>query len=457
MNRALPILILSLLIATPAIAYGYSVQAGISSSIYQGTATYDQALAYYEAGGQAWSQAWGASEVGKIRQHLITSKTAYTNCHAIATALDDPANGANIALLKAISTAYIDLADAALAMYDGADVYTAGRGQIAAGTFADAAASFQDADEKFTSSKTFFSRATTGLQSVSYAGTEFGDGTAYTSAIVPILNAKGMYMGEFAAYARGWQHTALAYGASASGDRTTFVREAAQALDAFDELRTSPSFGSDAANNYEILAALIPPGEIIPLKPTDDQTVTTTPTPTPTATPTPTTEPIDSSRIDVTTHFIPSGWMGDYPDITYIASDTSNPHSGSDSIKIVYSAAGSRGNGWGGIYWLYPENNWGSVNEGRDLSGCSRVTFWARGEQGGEKAEFKVGGVTGTYPDSLSLRSTGVVELSDRWKEFSINIDGADLSHVIGGFCWVTNEDENPTGCKIYLDDIYYS
>jgi len=114
------------------------------------------------------------------------------------------------------------------------------------------------------------------------------------------------------------------------------------------------------------------------------------------------------------------------------------------------------GNRWAGIYWLYPENNWGNLPDGVDLTGHSRLTFWARGQKGGEWAEFKVGGVTGQYPDSLSARSTDEIQLSSEWQQYSIDLSGADLSHVIGGFCWVTNADLNPTGCTIYLDDIFY-
>ncbi|HOV66777.1 MAG TPA: hypothetical protein PLI31_00265, partial [Methanoregulaceae archaeon] len=122
----------------------------------------------------------------------------------------------------------------------------------------------------------------------------------------------------------------------------------------------------------------------------------------------------------------------------------------------IYSANGNMGNRWAGIYWLYPENNWGNLPDGVDLTGHSRLTFWARGQKGGEWAEFKVGGVTGQYPDSLSARSTDEIQLSSEWQQYSIDLSGADLSHVIGGFCWVTNADLNPTGCTIYLDDIFY-
>lgn len=220
-------------------------------------ATMAQAYASYEAGNAAWSRAWSASDIAQIRQHLGEAKAAFTTCLNTAGQVNDPSNAANLALMKSVSTAYIALADAALAMYDGADVYSAGRGQMNAGQYAAAAASFQSAGDTFQRAQTLFGQATATLQGVSYAGTSFGDGSAYTAAIVPILNAKAAYMGEFASYARGWQHTALAYQASGSGDAATFRTEATQAMALFGSLRTSATFGADATGNYDVLAGLL--------------------------------------------------------------------------------------------------------------------------------------------------------------------------------------------------------
>ena len=220
-------------------------------------ATYGKAKEYYVAGSQAWSLAWGASEIGSIRQYLTQSRTGFVNCLNVANAVNDPGNEANLALLKSISTAYIDLADAALAMYDGADLYQGGRARMTAGSYAAAGAWFQAAVTTFSKSQTLFNRATSGLQSVSYAGTEFGDGTDYTNTIVPILNTKASYMGEFSIYGQGWQHTALAYQASLDGDQATFRSEATRAVALFGQLETSPSFGPDATANRAILTALL--------------------------------------------------------------------------------------------------------------------------------------------------------------------------------------------------------
>ena len=233
-----------------------------------GGATMAQAYASYEAGNAAWSSAWAASDFAQIRSYLTQARAHYASCLATANLVNDPANAANLALMKKVSTAYIALADAALAMYDGSDTYSSGRGQMNAGNYAAAATSFQAAAEKFGQSQALFGQATTTLQSVSFAGTSFGDGTAYIAAIVPVLNGKAAYVGEFGTYARGWQYTALAYGASATGDQAGFRTQASQAMSQFGTLRTSASFGADATSNYNILATML--GGATP--------VTTTPT-----------------------------------------------------------------------------------------------------------------------------------------------------------------------------------
>jgi len=64
-------------------------------------------------------------------------------------------------------------------------------------------------------------------------------------------------MGEFATYAGGWEHTALAYQASADGDSPTFRAEATEAIGCFEGLRNSGVFGTDATSNCNILAGLL--------------------------------------------------------------------------------------------------------------------------------------------------------------------------------------------------------
>ena len=148
--------------------------------------------------------------------------------------------------------------------------------------------------------------------------------------------------------------------------------------------------------------------------------------------------------------------MGDYGDISLNDRHMDNPHAGSTSIKIIYNGKATQGARWAGIYWQNPPNNWGTRPGGYDLTGAKKLTFWARGEKGGERIEeFKIGGITGEYADS-DVAGIGPVVLTPEWQEYTIDLDGKDLSSISGGFCWVTNLDVNPQGCVFYIDDIKY-
>ena len=155
-------------------------------------------------------------------------------------------------------------------------------------------------------------------------------------------------------------------------------------------------------------------------------------------------------------HYIPSGWMGDYGDVKLNDEALDNPHSGTTCIQFGYSAKKSQGLGWAGVYWQSPANNWGSKKGGFDLTGLNKLTFWARGAKGGEVIQkFVVGGIKGTYPDSATVEM-GPVELTDTWKQYTINLAGKDLSYISGGFGWVTTADLNSKGVTFYIDDIKF-
>ncbi len=155
-------------------------------------------------------------------------------------------------------------------------------------------------------------------------------------------------------------------------------------------------------------------------------------------------------------HYDPSGWMGDHGDLKMSQDYLTNPHGGSSSIQLSYSAKKSQGAGWAGIYWQNPANNWGSKAGGYDLTGAKKLTFWIRGEKGGERIEeIKAGGITGEYPDS-DVAGIGPVVLTTDWKQYAIDLGGKDLSSISGGFCWVASADSNPDGMTFYLDEVVY-
>src|SRR5512135_571776 len=127
-------------------------------------------------------------------------------------------------------------------------------------------------------------------------------------------------------------------------------------------------------------------------------------------------------------HYIPSGWMGDFGDLSMDDKYMGEAHAGSTCIKFVYTAKKTQNQGWAGIFWQNPANNWGSKKGGFDLTGFNKLTFWAKGAKGGEVIDkISVGGIKGTYPDTTEV-SIGPVELTSQWQQYTINLTGKDLS-----------------------------
>lgn len=134
--------------------------------------------------------------------------------------------------------------------------------------------------------------------------------------------------------------------------------------------------------------------------------------------------------------FFPSGWMGDgeHGDKHLTAEPTSTTIEGTSKDSICFSY--TRGSmGWAGVYWQHPENNWGSA-PGIDLRGAEKITFFARGQNGGEIVEFISGGIKGNNYSDTYRTSTGQLPLSSQWVEYSLDIQGYDLSSVMGAFAW---------------------
>ncbi|MCG3206214.1 MAG: hypothetical protein KCHDKBKB_02947 [Elusimicrobia bacterium] len=170
-------------------------------------------------------------------------------------------------------------------------------------------------------------------------------------------------------------------------------------------------------------------------------------------------------------HYVPSGWMGDYGDIKmnqgWIKNQSAKkeaktekamePKPGEDTcIQVRYTAERKQGAGWAGIYWQHPANNWGDKRGGFDLSSYAKLTFMARGEQGGEVVDkFFIGGITGqTEEGDSDEASISPVTLTKEWKKYEVSLKGLDMSHIIGGFGFAANADANPDGFIMYLDDI---
>ena len=147
-------------------------------------------------------------------------------------------------------------------------------------------------------------------------------------------------------------------------------------------------------------------------------------------------------------------------------------YKGSSAIRCETSLQGGQ---WGG--WLFlngrlprgetvPRLDFGDVPDAKlDLAGASCLAFMARGENGGEQVEFFTAGLgydgetyerLAPWPDSCYKCSTGFVELTDEWEQYSIDLRGADLSGIGCGFGLVASGDRYEGGMAFYLDEIRF-
>jgi hypothetical protein len=147
----------------------------------------------------------------------------------------------------------------------------------------------------------------------------------------------------------------------------------------------------------------------------------------------------------------PTGWMGNRNAMQIKEDWHVNPHSGASCIRFDYTATGD----WGGVAWQSPPNDWGDLPGGWNVTGAKRLTFWARGEEGGEGVEFSFGllGADKKFGDSGHGKMARV-SLTREWKQYSFDLAGSDLSCIKTGFCCVIAGQGKPI--TFYLDDIQF-
>lgn len=148
--------------------------------------------------------------------------------------------------------------------------------------------------------------------------------------------------------------------------------------------------------------------------------------------------------------YVPTGWMGNIKALKVDEGCKVQPHAGKACIQVDYTA----NNDWGGIVWQSPANDWGDLPGGRNLKGAKRLSFWARGEKGGEDVTFLIGliGADRKYPDTAKAKLE--TTLTTSWQQLSMDLSGKDLSRIKTAFALTVGGQGRPV--TFYLDDIRY-
>ena len=145
-----------------------------------------------------------------------------------------------------------------------------------------------------------------------------------------------------------------------------------------------------------------------------------------------------------------SGYMGNTGALKVDEACETMPHSGATCMKVEYNAADN----WAGIFWQDPPNDWGEKPGGANLENADMLVFWARGEKGGEKVSFFMGGLKDTKFRDTANRKLEDVVLRKTWTRYRIPLDGVDLSCIKTGFGFNFGGQGKPFA--FYLDDIEY-
>jgi hypothetical protein len=172
---------------------------------------------------------------------------------------------------------------------------------------------------------------------------------------------------------------------------------------------------------------------------------------------------------DGANYYTQKSWMGDgFDNVPRMRED----FAGYKGVTGIACEIDFTEHSWGGYMFINgvlpagttePIHDYGERDAALDLTGASKLVFYAKGETGGERVEFLMGGLgsdgylTAPFADSAKS-SLGYVQLSKTWKRFEIPLDGADLSRVGCGFAWVANNLMNPLADNIlfYVDEIRY-
>jgi len=94
------------------------------------------------------------------------------------------------------------------------------------------------------------------------------------------------------------------------------------------------------------------------------------------------------------------------------------------------------GKAWAGVYWQYPDGNWGDKPGLAIPAGATQIAFQAWGATGNEKVDFMVGMMA---VDGFQVTKTQISLTKDP-QRYTLPLAGAAYTRVVGGFGWVAKD-----------------
>ena len=94
------------------------------------------------------------------------------------------------------------------------------------------------------------------------------------------------------------------------------------------------------------------------------------------------------------------------------------------------------GTAWAGVYWQYPDGNWGDKPGLTIPAGAKQISFQAWGATGMEKVDFMVGMMA---VDGFQVTQTEIA-LTQTPQKYTLSLGGTSVTRVVGGFGWVAKD-----------------
>jgi hypothetical protein len=155
----------------------------------------------------------------------------------------------------------------------------------------------------------------------------------------------------------------------------------------------------------------------------------------------------------VDTYYAPSGYMGDGETPGGVVDSPECPERAGEQKGLCHRVTWKPGTaGWSGIFWQYPDGNWGAA-EGHEIEpGATRISFWAWGEKGDEKVSFFAG-----IPDvdGFHVEITDV-PLTTEPAQYFMKLGEATYGKVVGAFGWSSGASDGSTPVVFTIDDIQW-
>jgi hypothetical protein len=149
--------------------------------------------------------------------------------------------------------------------------------------------------------------------------------------------------------------------------------------------------------------------------------------------------------------FFPSGYMGDGASAGVSEKEACfNPRPGEGKGKCHEFTWTPGANKWAGVFWQYPDNNWGALPGLEIPKGAAEVCFYAWGAKGGELIKFVVG-----MKDADGFEKSSELTLTTDPKQYCIDLSGVAYTDVIGAFAWFAGS-ESTSPVTFSLDDIQW-